>query len=268
MLDGNKETFSTPRRRQYISELLKEQKALSVEELRIMFNVSSMTIRRDLLKLESEGRLHRTRGGAEQVRTKEYEPSYHVRIKESQLEKEAIAKKACELVKEGDVIIVDVGSTLLSFVHALSQINHITVLTNWIPNVLELAKNPKIRTVLLGGTLRNAELSLIGGMTRDLLGSFNADKAFIGIGGLSTDRGITDFNMDEVEVKKAMIETAKEIIVLADHTKIERVAPIGVCTLGAVGKLVVDDGIDEKQLNLLRSQGMNVIIAETQEQTH
>jgi len=112
MLDGNNESFSTPRRRQYISELLKERKSLSVEELRVMFKVSSMTIRRDLLKLEAEGRLHRTHGGAEQVRTKEYEPSYHVRIKESQGEKEAIAKKACELVKEGDVIIVDVGSTL------------------------------------------------------------------------------------------------------------------------------------------------------------
>jgi len=268
MLQNLHETFPPPKRRQHIYELLKEKEALSVEELREMFRVSSMTIRRDLEALEEEGKLNRTRGGAEKVRTPEYEPSYHVRVRENQKEKLAIARKACELVKDGDVIIIDIGSTLLSFCQVLCEKSGVTAITNWIPNVLELAKNPKVRTVLLGGTLRNAELSLVGGMTRDMLSSFNADKAFIGIGGLSHDKGLTDYNMDEVELKRAMISAAREVVVLADHTKIERVAPISICPFGSINTLIVDDGVEERHLDMLRSQGINLLVADTGGNSH
>lgn len=263
MLESLYEPFSPQRRRQHIFELLKEKDAISVEELRELLKVSSMTVRRDLEILEEEGKLNRTRGGAQMIRTKEFEPSYHVRMKENQREKRAIAQKASELVKAEDVIILDIGSTILALCQVLSEKSSVTAITNWIPNVLELSRNPKMRTVLLGGTLRNAELSLVGGLTRDMLGSFNADKAFIGIGGLSLEKGLTDYNLDEVELKKVMINTAKEVVVLADHSKLNRIAPISICSISSIDTLVTDDGIEERQIDLLKGQGIRVIIAAT-----
>ena len=248
-------------RRTKICELLKEGRPLTVGELCRYFAVSSMTIRRDLIYLEAEEKLRRMRGGAEPIRTEEYEPAFHLRAKENAYEKALIGKAAAALVKDGEVLIIDVGTTFLSFIRFLSPSKQVTVLTNWLPNVLELARYPQIHTVLLGGTLRNAELSLVGGMTRDMLMSFNADKAFIGVGGISLEKGLTDYNMDEVEVKRAMLRAAREVFVLADHTKLDRVAPVGIAPLKVVHNLVVDEGINTQEYDKLRSHGINVIVA-------
>lgn len=248
-------------RRERIRELLKEGKPLTVATLSSLFRASEMTVRRDLAQLEAEGRLHRTRGGAEPIRTEEYEPSFNIRARENAREKLAIGKAAANLVKDGEVIIVDIGTTFLQFLRITGQARQFTVLTNWLPNVLELAKYPNVHTIVLGGALRKAELSLVGGMTKDALAGFNADKAFIGIGGLTIDKGITDYNMEEVEVKRAMIRTAREVFVLADHSKLERLAPICIAPLNAVHALVTDFAVTEHQCQILRSSGLNVIVA-------
>lgn len=250
----------TSQRRSAICALLKEGGPLMVTALCRQFNVSAMTIRRDLAALEAEGRLRRTRGGAEPIRTEEYEPAFHIRVKENETEKAAIGRAAAALVADGEVLAVDVGTTLLHLIRALGPSKEVTVLTNWLPNVLELAKYPRIRTIVLGGTLRHAELSLVGGMARDMLMGFNADKAFIGVGGLSIEKGLTDYSMDEVEVKRTMIQTAREVIVLADHTKLDRVAPIGVASLSSVDTLVVDHAITGRQYEMLRGQGLRIVV--------
>ncbi len=172
-----------------------------------------------------------------------------------------IGKTAAGLVNDGEVIIVDVGTTLLEFVRNIGRNKQITVITNWIPNVLELVKYPNIRIVMLGGTVRDTELSLVGGMTSESLAGFNPDKAFLGIGGVSLEKGITDYNMDEIEVKRAMIRAARQTVVLADHTKIDRVAPVRIAPLSSVHILVTDSGATERQCEALQNAGVNVVVA-------
>ncbi len=226
-----------------------------------MFGVSSMTVRRDLMQLEKEGRLRRTRGYAEPTRTEEYEPFYRTRERENEFEKRAIGQAAAKLIRVNDVIVAEIGTTVLALIRALNRDTRLTVLTNWLPNVLELAKYPNVRTVVLGGILRGGQLSMVGGLTTEMLAGFNADKAFIGVGGVSLDKGLMDYNMDEIEVKRMMIKTAREVILLADHTKFNCVASVRVAPLSAVTTVVTDDGLDHRQVETLRNSGVNVIVA-------
>jgi DeoR/GlpR family transcriptional regulator of sugar metabolism len=258
-------TLTAAQRRAQICELLKEGKPLAVAGLSEGFGVSEMTVRRDLASLEAERKLRRTRGGAEPLRTEEYEPFFHLRAKENAQEKAVIGKMAAALVNDGEVIIVDVGTTLLECVRNVGRTKQVTVITNWIPNVLELVKYPNIRIVTLGGTVRGSELSLVGGMTSDLLAGFNPDKAFLGVGGVSIEKGLTDYNMDEIEVKRAMIRAARQTIVLADHSKIDRVAPVRIGPLSSIHVLVTDAGTAERQCEALLSAGVNVVVATEQE---
>lgn len=257
----NVERTERDRRHRRICELIMDGKPLTVEFLSDRFGVSAMTIRRDLQHLEARGQLVRTRGGAEPVWYSEHEPFYLIRARENVSEKEAIARAAVELLNDREVIILDVGTTFLSLIHALTPIRDLTVMTNWIPNALELAKRPEVQTILLGGTLRKSELSCIGKMVEESLHNINADKAFIGVSGIDPVKGITDYNLDEVEIKRAMIRAAQEVIVLADHSKMGKVGPISIAPLSAVTTMVVDSDTSEEQCEMLRSHGIKVIIA-------
>ena len=239
--------LSAPERHRQVCELLKRGEPLSVTSLSDLFGVSPMTIRRDFAVLEKEGRLKRIRGWAEPLRTGEYEPFFRMRTRENVSEKQAIAKVAASMVKDGDVLIADAGTTVLEFVHLVAQEKQVTILTNWIPHVLELAKHGRVKTVVLGGRLHLPELSIIGSMTDEMLAEFYADKAFLSVGGISVDKGITDYNLDEVEVKRSIVCHAREVIVLADHTKLGHVAHIRVGPLGMAQTLVTDAGITARQ---------------------
>ena len=114
---------------------------------------------------------------------------------------------------------------------------------------------------MLGGTLRKSELSCVGKMVEESLRNINADKAFIGVSGVDQIKGITDYNMEEVEIKRAMIRAAREVIVLADHSKLGKVGPISIAPLSAVTTIIVDSNTSDEQCEMLRSNGMKVIIA-------
>jgi DeoR family transcriptional regulator of aga operon len=245
-----------------ICELLRDGHPVKVLELSRLCRTSLMTIRRDLATLEAEGKLRRVHGGAVPIRTPEYEPFFRLRAAENRLEKAAIGRTAASLVRDGEVIIVDVGTTLLELVKNLGQRKNITIITNWLPSVTELAKFPGSRTVILGGLVRYSELSIIGGMAVEALSGFNADRTFLGVGGVSTDKGITDYNLDEVEIKKSMIRAARQVVVLADHGKLDRVAPVRIGELSVVHTLVTGAQITDRQREALTSAGVSVVTAE------
>lgn len=157
-------------RQRFICELLADGEPLSVAYLSDRLKVSAMTIRRDLDILQSQGKLRRVRGWAEPVRTDDYEPSYIIRARENVREKREIGRAAAALVKDGEVIVIDVGTTLLEFARLLGRTRRVTILTYWLPVVLELAKHPNVRTIVPGGILRHPESSLIGAITGEILG--------------------------------------------------------------------------------------------------
>jgi len=248
-------------RRRTICELLQSHKVLTVERLGKLLGASSMTIRRDLDLLGNQGLVQRIHGGAAVRRSEADEPPYTIREREMQLEKQWIGLRAASLVGEREVILVDIGSTLLSLVRSLPQEREITVVTHWLPAVLEMSRRAASKTIFLGGEVNFAELSTTGGYTEEMLENFHADKLFLGVAGVSPEFGLTDYNTGEIQVKRQMIKYAKKVIVLADHTKFGRVAPLKIANLNAVHQIITDDGIPEAVRRAVESLGVEVLVA-------
>ena len=253
---------SISERHQKIYELLRNHKNLSIDKLSSILEISKMTVRRDLDRLTKKGIVQRVHGRAVISRTNEYEPPYMIRSLEMMQEKQMIGRLAASLIKDNAVIVVDVGSTLLELVRSIPENHNITVITNWIPVAVELSrKRGLFNLVLVGGKVFTDELSIVGGYPKEMLKDFNADIAFLGVGGISDKFGITDFNMDEVQVKKQMIKSSREVIVLADHSKFGRVAPMKIADIKLIDKIITDDGLREKDKINIERFDTEVIIA-------
>ncbi len=249
-------------RHQKIYELLRKHKNLSIDKLSSILEISKMTVRRDLDRLARKGIMQRVHGRAIISRTNEYEPPHMVRSLEMMQEKQMIGRLAASLIKDNAVIIVDIGSTLLELIRNIPENNNITVITNWMPVAVELSKKRGLfNLVLVGGKVLTDELSIVGGYPVEMLKDFNADIAFLGVGGISDKFGITDFNMEEVQVKKQMIKSSREIIVLADHSKFNRVAPMKIADIKLIDKIITDDGLEEKDKINIERFDTEIIIA-------
>lgn len=248
-------------RRKTICDFLKTHKVLSVEYLSSLLGSSAMTIRRDLNYLANQGMVQRVHGGAAVVRSEVDEPPYTIREREMQLEKQRIGFTAASLIGEREMIIVDIGSTLLYLVRNLPLDKDITVVSNWLPVMLELNRKGPFKTIFLGGEVNFGELSVTGGYTEEMLQNFNADKLFLGVAGVSPEFGLTDYHIEEIQVKRQMIKCAKKVIVLADHSKFGRVAPLKTAGLGSAHQIITDDGITEADRRAIESFGVEVIVA-------
>jgi DeoR/GlpR family transcriptional regulator of sugar metabolism len=253
--------MSIYQRRETICELLKTHKILSVEYFSSVLGNSPMTIRRDLNYLSAQKVIQRVHGGAAVIRSEADEPPYTIREREMQVEKQRIGLAAASLVAERDMILVDIGSTLLYFVRSLPLEKNITVVTHWLPVVLEMSRRAPSKTILLGGEVNFRELAIAGGYVEEMLQNFNADKLFLGVAGISPEYGLTDYNTEEIQVKRRMIKCAKQIIVLADHSKFGRVAPLKISNLNAVHQIITDDGITEADRRAVESLGVEVVVS-------
>lgn len=253
---------SISERQQKIYELLRKHKNLSIDKLSSILEISKMTVRRDLDRLTKKGIMQRVHGRAIISRTNEYEPPHMVRSLEMMQEKQMIGRLAASLIKDNAVIIIDIGSTLLELVRNIPENNNITVITNWMPVAVELSrKRGLFNLVLVGGKVLTDELSIVGNYPEEMLKDFNADIAFLGVGGISNKFGITDFNMEEVQVKKQMIKSSREVIVLADHSKFGRIAPMKIADIKSIDKIITDDGLEEKDKINVERFGTEIIIA-------
>lgn len=248
-------------RKQRIIEYLSRNTFGDVPALVDMLQVSPATIRRDLSELADRGSIIRTHGGASlSVQGMGHEPSYHSRAKENVTAKQAIATFAKEYVHEGEVIAIDVGSTALEFAKGLRDHRNITVFT---ANILvaEALANSDINVILVGGTLRKRELSVAGPIAVQIITQFYFDKFFLGTAGVSIADGLTDFSVDDVDVKKAFLTHAKEVIALADHTKLGRISFAKICPLNRVSQLFTDAAADPGFIDELHSAGIQVVVA-------
>ncbi|SHE58752.1 DeoR/GlpR family DNA-binding transcription regulator [Desulforamulus putei] len=246
-----------------IIQLLKQNSSVKVSELKEMFGVSEMTIRRDLERLEKHGVLIRSHGGATLNPKNNVDITFQKRNKRFVLEKEAIAKAAAALVNDGESIVLDAGTTTTAMTKYLREKKDLVVLTNSLTVVNELTHVQGITLILTGGNVRDVTLSLVGSLAKENLLRFNVDKAFIGTSGLCPVQGLTNQNMYESEVKKAMIDIAREAIVMADHSKFHRVSFSCFSPITAVHKIITDDKAPLDTVKKLREMGIEVILAET-----
>jgi len=245
-----------------ILKFLQKNKIMTINELSSTLKVSKISIRRDLNKLYEKGFIERIQGGATVIRTSEQEPPYIARSSEMKKEKQMIGEYASSIIKENDVISIDVGSTLLELTKNIPEGRNITVITNWIPIVNVLANKKGIVNVfILGGKLNLSELSVVGNYIEKVLDDFNIDIAFLGVGGISPERGLTDYDVEEIQVKKQFIKKAKKTIVLADHSKFGRIAPIKIGDLQIVDQIITSEGLDNKDKIKVEKFGVKVVIA-------
>lgn len=206
-------------REEKIIQLLNERGSVKVAELSERFQVTEETIRRDLARLEREGRLRRSHGGALSLKQPPLEIPYFKREIANVPEKKSIAKKAVEMVEEDDFILLDASSTAWYMAQLLAN-RPLTVLTNSIKVAIELSSKKQIRVISTGGLLSSGSLSFVGPLAEKSLEPYHVNKAFISCQGLHLEWGLSETNEWQARVKQRMIAISERTILLVDHTKI------------------------------------------------
>ncbi len=242
-----------------ILDILISEKKISVGELSGRLGVSEVTIRKDLTELEKQGRLLRRYGGAVPAENPLQVVSHLKRVSQRQEEKRRIAKFAASMIKDGENILLDAGSTIL----ALSKELHgreIRVVTNNIAVVNELVGDEKISVEVIGGTLRKASEAMVGPRACKALENIRVDKVFLGCSGFDPALGFSSQNAVEAETKQRMLKCAPEIIVLADHSKFSRPAFANFARLDEITRIITDKNPDENILKSIRMKKKELII--------
>jgi DeoR/GlpR family transcriptional regulator of sugar metabolism len=237
-------------------ELLIERREVSVAELSEMLEVTGKTIRQDLEKLEEKGLLRRTHGGAV-LANEAYSGLFQARFPNAKNpeEKLQIARRAVQFIEPNDIIALDGGSTTLEIARLLDNAP-LTVLTNDLHIISELIKKDQIRLVVPGG-FRSRNM-LVSENPRDFLNKLNVQKAFISATGIHPDYGFTIFTHMHVEQKRALIDSAKHVYFVADHSKFDKCALITFAKLAEAEAIITDGRVSEETLSKYRSAGIRI----------
>jgi DeoR family fructose operon transcriptional repressor len=244
-------------RQSQIIELLKTNGEAKIPELKSMFDVTEMTVRRDLEKLERHGILKRTFGGAILA---SQDLTLRERTVSQAEEKMRIGRCAAALVQPGDSIFIDGGSTTLQVARHLPEQSAITVVTNAINVAAQLAER-SISTIVIGGVLVEATNSMIGSIAVESISRMAFDKVFIGATGINARHGFSNSNMHEAEIKRIAIQQAKEAYIVSDHSKFGEQVLVSFATLSDINKIVTDTMPDQELLSACQTAGVEVLLA-------
>jgi DeoR family transcriptional regulator of aga operon len=249
-------------RHRLIRRHIEEFEQATVTELSAMFDVSEATIRRDLEELDERGWICRTHGGAVRVDHAEKEPPLLDRLAEQAAEKQQIGLAAAELVEDGDIVFLSSGTTVLEVARYLRGKRNLTVMTNSLSVVSELAANTTDASIIvLGGVLRPSEMSLVGHITEQNLRELRASKLIMGMRAIDIEHGMTSDYLPETMTDRAILQVAQQVIIVADHTKFGRVSTVFVAPVTAAHIVVTDSGLSPDAIAGLTALGIQVIIA-------
>lgn len=249
-------------RRDEIVKIILKDRMVKASDLAENYHVSMETVRRDLEYLEEKGYLSRVYGGAVAKTMHGLEPEYASREVKNYEEKLLIGRAAVNLVDDGDTILIDVGTTTLEFAQFLKGKKKATVFTNAIQIATLLAMDANIKVVLLGGNVRSGELSTSGFLTEENIDRFCVDKVFLGVGGITLERGITDYHVEEANLRRHYVNSAHKVIALTDYSKFGIKALNRVCEITNVDTIVTDKAADKNILNGFRNLGGQVLVAD------
>jgi len=249
-------------RQRLILDLMRSGEAVKVGELSTEFGVSESTIRRDLRDLERSGLLERTHGGAVPATGTLEEPTFADKADQNLAEKIAIAHVAAGLVNDGESIVLDAGTTTLQIARLLRQRQNLTVITNAFHIAAELADCTGIAVIVTGGSVKGNTLALVGPVAERTLEGINADRVFLGTNGIDLNRGLTTPTQAEAAVKRRMIESARQVVVVADHTKAGRVAFASIAPVTGASVVISDGKFDQGLARELTARGIQVLLAQ------
>jgi DeoR/GlpR family transcriptional regulator of sugar metabolism len=244
-------------RQTIILSLLSRDELTSVNELAKKLNVSSVTIRQDLNFLESEGLLKRIHGGA----VLEDADDLTNRLGFNYDKKLRIARKAAELVKEGETILIESGSTNALLARELVKKKNVTIVTTNVYIARQLRKSEQTNIILLGGQYQHGSESMIGKITKVCLDQINFDKAFIGIDGYTTKAGFTLRDLFRAEISSYIVKKSDEVIIISDSTKFGKTELTNICYTADVKHIATDNDLDQTYIDEFKKAGIDLILA-------
>jgi len=250
-------------RRATILGLVEDSGAVRVSELVEQLGVSDMTVRRDIEQLATEGLVERVHGGALAVGSRSSEePGFTAKSALMQAQKNAIAMAAAQLVEPGAAIGISAGTTTYEFARAVRTVPDLTVVTNSVPvaQLLHESGTPG-QTVVLTGGIRTPSDALVGPVAVAALRMLHVDRLFLGVHGMDARAGLTTPNLVEAETNQALVETARQVCVLADHSKWGTVGLSTIIPLASVDLLVTDPGLGPRAQQALTDAGVEVVLA-------
>ncbi|MDQ6793234.1 MAG: DeoR/GlpR family DNA-binding transcription regulator [Chloroflexota bacterium] len=251
-------------RQEHIARIVEEHGRARVANLVAQFRVSAVTIRKDLVVLESQGRLVRAHGGAITVDRSRPELSFDIRERLQPDEKQRIGAAGASLVHDGESIVMDASTTALSVARHLKAReawSQLTVITNGLRLASELAGHRGITVLMLGGRVRWEALSVVGQLGDGLFSRINVQKAFLGAAGFTLDSGLADATDEEAQIKRSMVAAASEVIAIVDHTKWGRAAFATFCATDQVSIVLTDEDAPEAMVRALSARGIEVRLA-------
>jgi DeoR family transcriptional regulator, aga operon transcriptional repressor len=247
-------------RRQHILSLIHRDARVLVSELSESLGISPITIRKDLDYLGAHGLAQRTHGGALlQQSSTMIDPSLKEKEQHQIKEKQRIAAAAVKLVKSGQCVLLDSGTTVTMVARALREFSNLTVITNAV-NIAEELSETNFEVLLTGGTLRKNSFSLVGPMAEDMLSQIRADILFLAVDGFDPKIGITTPNVLESRVNRAMVNASRKIVAVCDSTKFSRSSLALIIRPTAVHTVITDDQISAEDADALRGAGIELII--------
>jgi DeoR family transcriptional regulator, aga operon transcriptional repressor len=247
-------------RRRAIIDLLNSQGRVLVTELSRKFETSQVTIRKDLEILHAHGLIHRTHGGALPAREGAFEdPTLREKEKLHRQEKMRIAESAASRVKEGQVLILDSGTTTTAIARALRNFQNLTIITNAVNIAAELA-GTAVEVILTGGTLRKNSFSLVGPLAEESLHRLSADLLFLAVDGFDVHYGLSTPNLLEAKVNRVMVEVSRRIVAVCDSSKFGRRSLSLISPTSVLHEVITDRAAPKTDVRVLKQAGVEVIL--------
>jgi len=242
-------------RQQHILEIAQRTGRVSVDELVTKFDVTPQTIRKDLNDLCDARVLNRVHGGAV-MRSGVANMEYDQRRTMAEEEKRGIGEVCANLIPNGASLFINIGTTTEAVAHYLTQHREMLVITNNLNVANILLDNPHCEVIIAGGLVRQSDKGIIGEATVDFIRQFKVDYAVIGASALDEEGTLLDYDYREVRVAQAIIENARETILVADHMKFNRTAPVRIGDLSQIASFVTDQTIPDSLKDLCRENGV------------
>ena len=247
-------------RRRAILEILNRESRVLVLDLAKRFETSQVTIRKDLETLHAHGLIHRTHGGALPAHERALEdPTLREKEKLHREEKLQIAEAAARSVQEGQVVILDSGTTTTAIARALRGFRNLTIITNAVNIAAELS-NTTLDVILTGGTLRKNSFSLVGPIAEETLRHLNADLLFLGVDGFDVQYGLSTPNLLESKVNRVMVEVSRQRIAVCDSSKFGRRSLSLIGPTSSLHGVITDHAIPKSDLTSLKKSGIEVTL--------
>jgi DeoR/GlpR family transcriptional regulator of sugar metabolism len=242
-----------------ILNLLKSQQAVRIEELSEMLGVSANTIRRDLRALEQQGVVDRKQGGALLADGRSVFTSFSTRSAEHAEGKKQIARLAAEMVGHRSTVILDAGTTTYEIFSLLSEREDLTIITNSLMISVAATNSCQASTILCGGIILEAPRSLIGLPAEQFFNQIHADVLFLAVSGVSANKGFTNRNLHETPIKRKMMEASRQIIAVADSSKVGHDSLSPIAELSEVDALITDADASDEVVKALEARGLEVL---------